>query len=185
MSVAREGVCVVADERSMYAIGGWSRNGVADVVEKYDPQRNSWSRVASTREKKMYCCGVLVNSKVFLFGGVKRKVPAAISTLIEIYDPVSDVWTSVQNTSLRSIPVSAVSLKGDIFVVFRSKENEQIVSQVKIYNVDTNEWKLCAEAPAGAYLYSLAPLKIPRDILSTCKVVTQEQIPLDQIQNLT
>ena len=186
MSVARVGVCVVADESSMYAIGGWSMSwfGVLNVVEKYDPQRNSWSRVASTREKKMHCCGVLVNSKVFLFGGVKRKVPAAISTLIEIYDPVSDVWTSVQNTSLRSIPVSAVSLKGDIFVVFRSKENEQIVSQVKIYNVDTNEWKLCAEAPAGAYLYSLAPLKIPRDILSTCKVVTQEQIPLDQIQNL-
>ena len=187
MSVARVGVCVVADESSMYAIGGWSMSwfGVLNVVEKYDPQRNSWSRVASTREKKMHCCGVLVNSKVFLFGGVKRKVPAAISTLIEIYDPVSDVWTSVQNTSLRSIPVSAVSLKGDIFVVFRSKENEQIVSQVKIYNVDTNEWKLCAEAPAGAYLYGLAPLKIPRDILSTCKVVTQEQIPLDQIQNLT
>ena len=177
MSVAREGVCVVADERSMYAIGGWSRNGIADVVEKYDPQRNSWSRVASTREKKAYCCGVLVNSKVFLFGGVKRKVPAVISTLIEIYDPVSDVWTSIQNTSLRSIPVSAVSLKGDIFVVVRSKENEQKVSQVKIYSGDTNEWKLCAKAPAGAFLNSLAPLKIPRDILTTCKVVTQEQIP--------
>ena len=177
MSVARVGVCVVADESSMYAIGGWSRNGVADVVEKYDPERNSWSRVASTREKKMHCCGVLVNSKAFLFGGVKRAAPAVLSTLIEIYDPVSDVWTSVQNTSLRSVPVSAVSLKGDIFVVFLSKENDQIVSQVKIYNGDTNDWKLCAKAPAGAYLFSLAPLKIPKDILTTCKVVTQEQIP--------
>ena len=174
MSVARVGLCVVADESSMYAIGGLSWFGGLNVVEKYDPQRNSWSRVASTREKKIHCCGVLVNSKVFLFGGVKRKVPAipVISTLTEIYDPVSDVWTSVQNTSLRTIPISAVSLKGDIFVVVRSKENEQIVSQVKIYNGDTNEWKLCAKAPAGAYLYSLAPSKIPRDILTTCKVVT-------------
>ena len=85
---------------------------------------------------------------------------------------MSDVWTSVQNTSLRTILISAVSLKGDIFVVVRSEENEQIVAQVKIYNVDTNEWKLCAKAPAGAFLYSLAPLKIPRDILTTCKVVT-------------
>ena len=173
MSVARVGLDVVANEISMYAIGGWSWFGVMNVVEKYNPQRNSWSRVASTREKKIHCCGVLVNSKVFLFGGVKRKVPATvISTLTEIYDPVSDVWTSVQNTSLRTILISAVSLKGDIFVVVRSEENEQIVAQVKIYNVDTNEWKLCAKAPAGASLYSLAPLKIPRDILTTCKVVT-------------
>ena len=105
------------------------------------------------------------------------KAPTILSTLIEIYDPMSDGWTSVQNTSLISLPISAVSLKGDIFVVVRSKENEQKVSQVKIYSGDTNEWKLCAKAPAGAFLYSLAPLKIPRDILTTCKVVTQEQIP--------
>ena len=172
MSVARVGVCVVADKSSMYAIGGLSQNKVVDVVEKYDPERNSWSRVASTREKKMFCCGVLVNSKVFLFGGVKSTAPTVTSTLTEIYDPVSDVWTSVQNISLTSLPIDAVSLKGDIFVVVRSKENEQIVSQVKIYNGDTNEWKLCAKAPAGAHLYSLAPSKIPRDILTTCKVVT-------------
>ena len=177
MSVARAGVCVVADESSMYAIGGWSRIGVLNVVEKYDPQRNSWSKVASTREKKAYCCGVLVDSKVFLFGGVKRKVPAIISTLIEIYDPVSDGWTSVQNTFLRSIPISAVSLKEEIFVLVRKKENERVIHQVNIYHGETNEWKLCAIAPTGVQLCSLAPLKIPRDILTTCKVVTQEQIP--------
>ena len=40
MSVARTGMCVVADESSMYSIGGWSRNGVVDVVEKYDPEKD-------------------------------------------------------------------------------------------------------------------------------------------------
>lgn len=177
MSVARTGVCVVADESSMYAIGGWSQNGLADVVEKYDPQRNSWGRVASTRQKKMCCCGVLVNSKVFLFGGATRKAPTTISTLIEIYDPVSDGWTSVQNTSLRSIPICAVSLKEEIFVLVWKKENERVIRQVNIYHGDTNEWKFCAMAPTGTQLCSLAPLKIPRDILTTCKVVTQEEIP--------
>lgn len=172
MSVARMGMCVVADESSMYSIGGWSRNGVVNVVEKYDPERNSWSRVASTREKKMYCCGVMVNSKVFLFGGLKSTAPKVTSTLTEIYDPLSDVWTSVQYTPLRSLPVCAVSLKQDIFVLVLSRENDQVVSQVNIYNGDTNEWNLCADAPTGVQLFSLAPLKIPRDILTACKVVT-------------
>lgn len=172
MSVARMGMCVVADESSMYSIGGWSRNGVVDVVEKYDPERNSWSRVASTREKKMYCCGVMVNSKVFLFGGLKSTAPTVTSTLPEIYDPLSDVWTSVQYTPLRSLPVCAVSLKQDIFVLVLSRENDQVVFQVNIYNGDTNEWSLCADAPTGVQLFSLAPLKIPRDILTACKVVT-------------
>ncbi|CAH3189145.1 unnamed protein product, partial [Porites evermanni] len=147
-------------------MSGWSRNGVVDVVEKYDPERNSWSRVASTREKKMYCCGVMVNSKVFLFGGLKSTAPTVTSTLTEIYDPVSDVWTSVQYTPLRSLPVCAVSLKGDIFVLVLSRENDQVVFQVNIYNGDTNEWNLCANAPTGVQLFSLAPLKIPRDILT-------------------
>ena len=172
MSVARMGMCVVADESSMYSIGGWSRNGVVNVVEKYDPERNSWSRVASTREKKMYCCGVMVNSKVFLFGGLKSTAPKVTSTLTEIYDPLSDVWTSVQYTPLRSLPVCAVSLKQDIFVLVLSRENDQVVSRVNIYNGDTNEWNLCADAPTGVQLFSLAPLKIPRDILTACKVVT-------------
>ena len=172
MSVARMGMCVVADESSMYSIGGLSRNGVVNVVEKYDPERNSWSRVASTREKKMYCCGVMVNSKVFLFGGLKSTAPKVTSTLTEIYDPLSDVWTSVQYTPLRSLPVCAVSLKQDIFVLVLSRENDQVVSQVNIYNGDTNEWNLCADAPTGVQLFSLAPLKIPRDILTACKVVT-------------
>ena len=172
MSVARMGMCVVADESSMYSIGGWSRNGVVNVVEKYDPERNSWSRVASTREKKMYCCGVMVNSKVFLFGGFKSTAPKVTSTLTEIYDPLSDVWTSVQYTPLRSLPVCAVSLKQDIFVLVLSRENDQVVSQVNIYNGDTNEWNLCADAPTGVQLFSLAPLKIPRDVLTACKVVT-------------
>ena len=172
MSVARMGMCVVADESSMYSIGGWSRNGVVDVVEKYDPERNSWSRVASTREKKMYCCGVMVNSKVFLFGGLKSTAPTVASTLTEIYDPLSDVWTSVQYTPLRSLPVCAVSLKQDIFVLVLSRENDQVVSQVNIYNGDTNEWNPYADAPTGVQLFSLAPLKIPRDILTACKVVT-------------
>ena len=172
MSVARVGVCVVADESSMYAIGGLSQNKVVDVVEKYDPERNSWKRVASTREKKMFCCGVLVNSKVFLFGGVKSTAPMVTSALTEIYDPGSDVWTSVQNTSLTSLPICAASLKGDIFVLVLSRENDQLVCQVNIYNGETNEWKLCANAPTGVQLFTLAPLKIPRDILTTCKVVT-------------
>ena len=173
MNVARVGVCVVADKSSMYAIGGLSQNKVVDVVEKYDPERNSWSRVASTREKKMLCCGVLVNSKVFLFGGVKSTAPTVVtSTLTEIYDPVSDVWTSVQNISLTSFPIDAVSLKGEIFVLVLSRENDQRVRQVSIYNGETNELKLCANVPTGVQLFTLALLKIPRDILTTCKVVT-------------
>ena len=65
MSVARVGVCVVADESSMYAIGGCSWNGVADVVEKYDPEGNSWSRVASTREKRCVVVVYLLMVKCF------------------------------------------------------------------------------------------------------------------------
>ena len=43
MSVARWGVCAVADQKSLYAIAGRSGDELLDLVETYDPERNSWS----------------------------------------------------------------------------------------------------------------------------------------------
>ena len=60
LCVARHGVCAVAGGNSLYAIGGRSNNEVLDVVERFDLERNFWSRVASTVEKKVFSSGVFV-----------------------------------------------------------------------------------------------------------------------------
>ena len=40
------------------------------------------------------------------------------------------------------------------------------------FDVEKNEWKHCASVPRISSPIALAPLRIPRDIIKTCKVVT-------------
>ena len=173
MTIARSGVCAVADRSSLYVAGGSIDYGLLDVVEKYDPEKNSWSRVASTNEKKGYSCGVIVNSKVFLFGGVTSIRPPLSSTLIEIFDPVSNLWTGIQIRDSPNPFVGAVRFKGDVFTMalcLRSSDGHNRL--LHVYNVDKNKWNPFAKAPVGQRLYNLAPLRIPKHTLNAFQVVS-------------
>ena len=180
LSIARCDACAVADNDSLYAIGGWSLNGVLDVVERFDPKTNSWCRVASTLERKRNSCGVIVRGKVFVFGGFTsrptdhRRVPiSSCSGLIEMYDPTSNMWNSIiQSMAAPKYAFSAVRFKGSVFVIGVWEQDSRLACLLKTYDVDKNEWKLCASIPRGLQLPSLSPLRIPRDILNTCEVVT-------------
>ena len=99
MGIARCNICAVADKDFLYAIGGhgelWRGHGELDVVEKFNPKLNSWCRVASTLERKMNSCGVIVRGKVFVFGGTTGT--NVFSSLIEMYDPTLNMWSAIQS----------------------------------------------------------------------------------------
>ena len=173
LSIARYHVCAVADIDSLYAIGGCSGHEFLDVVEKFDPKINSWCRVASTLERKTNSCGVIVRGKVFVFGGLIP--PNVHSSLIEMYDPSFDTWTGIQSIAAPTRVYSAVSYKGNVFVIGEWNQEGSKNRSLSIYDVDKNEWKPFASVPSGFKLITLAPLRIPRDILKTCKVVTGVQ----------
>ena len=172
MTVARGGVCAVADRSSLYVAGGCTDNGFLDVVEKYDPEKNSWSRVASTNEKKVFSSGVIVNSKVFLFEGVTSITPFLTSTLIEMFDPVSNMWTSIQNRDSPILFTGAVRFKGDVFAMAQGVFSDGRDSLLHVYDVDKNKWNSCAKTPVGQSLCTLAPLRIPKYTLNAFHVVS-------------
>ena len=172
MTVARGGVCAVADRSSLYVAGGCTDNGFLDVVEKYDPEKNSWSRVASTNEKKAFSCGVIVNSKVFLFGGLTSIRPPLRSTLIEMFDPVSNLWTSVEIMGSPNLFSGAVRFKGEVFTMNLWRSSDEPNRLLHVYNVDKNKWNSCAKAPAGQRLCTLAPLRIPKYTVNAFQVVS-------------
>ena len=167
MNVSRSSLCAVADKDTLYAIGGCSNKQTLDVVERFDPKMNSWCRVASTLEKREYSCGVILKSRMFLFGGFTSRESVDLSSSIEMYDPVSNIWTAIQNSSAPTCCYGVTSLNGSVYVIgFQSHDRF-----LWIYDPDKNEWKHCARLPSSAPI-SLASLRIPRDILNICKVVT-------------
>ena len=173
MTIARRGVCAVADRSSLYVAGGCTdHHELLDVVEKYDPEKNSWNRVASTNEKKVFSCGVIVNSKVFLFGGVVSIRPPLPSTLIEMFDPVSNLWTSIQIRGSTDLFSGAVRFKGEVFTMVMREFSDGSNRLLRVYDVDKNKWNPCSKAPVGQRLCTFAPLRIPKYTLNALQVVS-------------
>ena len=172
MNVSRSSLCAVADKDTLYAIGGFASIQMLDVVERFDPKLNSWCRVASTLEKKAYPHGVILKRRVFLFGGFTSEESTDVSSFIEMYDPVSNIWTAIQKSSAPTCCYSATSFKGSVYVIGLWSQESSQDSFLQIYDTDKSEWKHCARVPQLSVPVSLVPLRIPRDILNTCKVVT-------------
>ena len=177
LRVGRFAICAVADSSSLYAIGGESNKKSLDVVERFDPDRNSWGRLASTIEKKAHSYGTIVRGKVYIFGGFSSRQFNSSSSLIEMYDPTSNTWTGIKSTDTPTWPFGVVSFKGELFVLGWWYKDLTQTCSLKVYDVDTNEWKHDARDPSrpnGFNLTNLAPLRIPRDNLSAFKAVPKE-----------
>ena len=173
MNVSRSSLRAVADKDNIYAIGGKVDNqNLLDVVERFDSKMNSWCRVASMLEKKSLPCVAILNARVFLFGGFTSFSPPHVCSSIEMYDPTSNLWTAIQGISAPTCFFSATSFKGSVYVIGRQTQESSVSLSLLIYDVEKNEWKHCASVPPISVPMSLAPLRIPRDILNTCNVVT-------------
>ena len=173
MTIARAGLCAVADRSSLYVVGGMTNNGaLLNVVEKYDPEKNSWRRVASTNENKGFSCGVIVNSKVFLFGGVINIRPNLNSTLIEMFDPVSNMWTAIQNRDSPNSFSGAVRFKGEVFTMAMGGFSDGSNRLLHVYDFDKKKLNPCSKPPVGQKLCTLAPLRIPKYTLNALQVVS-------------
>ncbi|XP_078371891.1 kelch-like protein 7 [Oculina patagonica] len=176
LNIARCGVCAVADKNSLFAIGGYSADGESDIVERFDSKRNSWSRIASMPGKKTLACGIVVKGKVFVFGGYFSPGTAQ-GNVIEIYDPAVDMWSTIEWMNAPKRCYSAVNFKGKVFVLALSVQGRVRKSSILVYDVDKNEWEPAVPSNTiiDTYeLFTLAPLRIPSDILNSCNVVTQE-----------
>jgi len=169
LNVARCCVCAVADKNFLYVIGGKADVKCLDVVERFEPERNTWSMLASTVERKLLSCGVAVRDNLFIFGGFTSSELSTSTSLIEMYNPALNMWMGVQNMATPKYPLSAVSFKGNMFLIGLWTQDGFPSCCLKVYDADKNEWKPCVSIPHGFHLSSLAPLRIPRDILLKCK----------------
>ncbi|XP_078366174.1 kelch-like protein 7 [Oculina patagonica] len=178
MSVARWGVCAVADRNYLYAIGGCSNDGILDVVERFDPEKKHWKRIASILEKKWNACGAVVRGKVFLFGGCTEAYnPAPPAHFTEMYDPSTDIWSRIECVGGPQVKRSVVSFKGKVFVIGGSLEpgTDKISNlSLQVYDVDKNEWEHCSSISNDFKVCTLAAIRIPREVLDKRVVLPQE-----------
>jgi len=170
LSSPRSSVCAVATGSHLYAIGGRSDDGPVNIVERFDPKEKTWCLVTPTLEKRVSACGAVVNEKVFVFGGLPRGMYSH-SSFCEIYDLVTDTWSNIPNIVTPRGSINAVSFKGNIFV-FGDFEEVDNCQSLHIYNVVTSECKICTKFPLSPEKFRISCLRIPREVLDKCEVLS-------------
>lgn len=76
----------------LYVCGGWGGAAALASVERYSPERDEWTAVASMPAPRVACSAVAVEGKLVVLGGIDAR--ACVAEAFQ-YDPLTDTWSSL------------------------------------------------------------------------------------------
>nr|XP_026693352.1 kelch-like protein 5 isoform X2 [Ciona intestinalis] len=103
MKEKRDGLCGVALNDSIYAIGG---NGLSSV-ERYDLRMDKWTDSCSLKMSRNAACACVVDGKIYVIGSRGDK---KASTSVEFFDLKGDEWLFETDMEAARVYASAVAL---------------------------------------------------------------------------
>jgi len=137
------GICFVAVERCIYAIGGMEDIfdpflGTFETVyrecSRFDTQEDKWQDIASLETERCQAFGVGVNEKIFIAGGLSEY----FSTLktCEVYKIETDEWNSIASLTVPRSFGNMVLVDQTLFVVPLKEW------PMECYDDEKNEWSV-------------------------------------------
>jgi DNA-binding CsgD family transcriptional regulator/N-acetylneuraminic acid mutarotase len=142
----RFGLASAVYGESVFAIAGESDQGVSDTVEKYEPDTDQWTTLASKPLPVTDANAAVLAGKIFVPGG--RTASGEVTDRVEIYDPLEDSWT--EGVPLPA-PMSAYALavfEGKLYV-FGGWDGEKYLRSVYEYDPDREVWTERASMPTA------------------------------------
>ena len=156
LSAARYRLAYATDPATgdLYAIGGLGSSGTAlSSVERYDPQADAWSAVASLPQARYAASAASDGAGHILVFGGDNSAGAVVNTVYS-YTTASNTWTSATVMPQAASGTAAVfGAYGQIYVIGGLTAGGA-VPDVRVYNPVTNQW--AAEAPLPAAVYGAA-----------------------------
>ena len=174
----RSSFCAVADEKNIYVIGGLRSSGesgvLTKVVEKLNLEENCWKRTAPTQEERRSPGGVNFRNQIFVFGGLRNSNSNGYSC--EKYDKDMNIWSAISSPVFApGHPPSAVCFNGQIFVFgkFQSDQSDRQNATLRVYDVDSNEWKPCQNVSYDIPSFKLSAGRILKEVLEFCEEILE------------
>ena len=149
----RWGACGVTDGHHLYIMGGTNNEDkeikAITKVEKIDPCEDSWEEIAAMNEARHDACGVAMNGKIYVAGGLqKHGLFCRVLNSCEVYNLSTDEWQLMPSLNVPRYYASMVCYMGALYVVGglkdRSKSREL---SVEMFDTGTNEWKKKSNIP--------------------------------------
>lgn len=148
--------CVL--EGKIYVLGGLpihkdiSTISAYTVVERYDPETDTWDTCAPLPTGRWCLSACAVNGKIYAIGGYDK---SETLSMVEVYDPDTDQWTTKQAMHSPRGEMGLTVRKGKIFAISGSmwdgSHNTKVYNDVEVYDPESDTWTVSTDLiPQGS-----------------------------------
>lgn len=123
----------------VYAIGGWSINGVLDSCEWYSLNLNKWEKIASLNQWRCTTPAIVYEGTyIYCFGGYEG---AGRIDSIEQYDIANDIWNMMKIKFPLSVEAETATLisKNEVLIL-GGHDNSAGTKDAMIVNLETHSF---------------------------------------------
>ena len=124
----------------IYVMGGRGEDGVTlDMAEVYDPQADSWQRVASMPQGLYIHAAASMGGKIYVTGGAGGD--EEVENSVFVYDLQADAWTQLASMSIARSCHASAAVGGKLYVFGGVGSNEGLVfSMTEVYDPASDSW---------------------------------------------
>lgn len=146
MPTARAGLAVAAYEGKVYAIGGETGAGPTDVVERYDPQTDSWIALSPKPIPVADIGAAIIGGRIYVPGG--RLSSGMVTSTLEVYDPARDAWERRASLPVALSAYALAAFEGRLYV-FGGWDGARYVASVYEYDPARDSWTARTPMPTA------------------------------------
>ncbi len=137
MSVARASLAVAAVDNAIYAIGGNTAEGVTGLLERYDPQTDSWKTLEPKPIPASAISAAVIGGNIYVPGG-KMKDGSA-SNALEVYNPQENTWQQKAPIPEPVFGYALTAFEGKL-LLFGGTDNRNVLDGVYVYDPALDTW---------------------------------------------
>jgi N-acetylneuraminic acid mutarotase len=135
---------------------GGPPSAILDIVQRFDPQANSWSTRRAMPGPRYQCSVVTgLDGKLYLIGGTDGHVELS---RVDVYHPVADTWqAAAPMPTARRCLAAVLGQDGKIYAM-GGLAGPAGLATVEQYDPVTNAWTSCAPLSLGRWYLGAAVL---------------------------
>ena len=120
----------------IYAMGGLDdETWRSSTVEVYDPQADSWQRVASMPQGLRWHAAVAMGGKIYVTGGY---TPGSSVNSVCVYDPQANAWMQLASMGIARRDHASAAVGGKLYVF--GGEDDEHISTAEVYDAASDSW---------------------------------------------
>lgn len=146
MSVPRAGLAAASYSNAIYAIAGQTSEGPTSLVERYDPQTDTWTRLADKPTAVSEVSAVVLGEKIYVPGG--KLANGQVTNCLEVFDPRKGTWESKAELPLAVSGYALAAYEGQMYL-FGGWDGDQVVDQAWRYDPFNDAWHAAANLPSA------------------------------------